>query len=1099
MEIRTLKLDNARFILPLTFLLSCCSRESADNISLFTRMSSEETGISFINKNTESPEQNILNYEYFYNGGGVAIGDINNDGLPDIYFSANQEENKLYLNKGNFKFEDITEKAGVSSPNGWRTGVAMADVNGDGYLDIYLCRSAGNHPLYRINSLFINNKDLTFTDRAKEYGLDDDSFSTQGAFLDYDRDGDLDLFLLNHSRLTISNAYDISKRSKTGRIRYVGNKFYRNDRGKFKDVSDSLGIFGPASNYGLGVAYGDVNNDGWIDLFTSNDYTEKDKMYINDHGKTFRDVTDSVFTHISQFSMGIDIADVNNDGWNDIISLDMLPADNQRQKEFHWPEKYDVYQTMVKNGLHHQYMRNMLQINNGDGTFSEIGQLAGISNTDWSWAALIADYDNDGLQDLFVSNGFKRNFTSNDFLKYTADLSLKIKQGRKPGELEDILGKMPSNKVHPYLFRNTDGISFEDVSAEGGFSEKGLSNGAAYADLDGDGDLDLVTNCLDGEAGIYRNNTSGKNFLKVKLVGNNQNTSGLGSVVHVFLQGKSLMRTACSQRGFQSSVEPVLHFGLGANAKIDSVVVVWATGERQAVRGAAANQILTLKQDDAALKNVARPSSSTLFLESKNAISFRHEENNFIDFKVQSLLPRMYSKSGPAMAQGDVNGDGVMDLLVGGAKGQSGELLIGDKNGKYSRRTQKAFFADALSEDVDAIFFDMDQDKDQDLYVVSGGYEFAKDDVLLQDRMYENDGKGNFTKRSLPQMLSNGSCVTAGDLEGDGDVDLFVGGSMIPGRYPEAESSVILVNDGKGNFSDETENVAAGLTSIGITLDATWADINGDNQADLIIVGEWMPVVLYINKKGKLEQQLNSGIDSRGWWNCVEAADFDGDGDQDLITGNFGMNNQFKATAERPVTLYYDDFDKNGSVDPLLNYYIGNKSYPSATRDELTDQLPSFKKKFPNYASYVSTTIDGILSNDELSKAKVLKSTTFNTMYWQNDRGTLVPKQLPSEIQFAPITAISISDLNGDGHLDFIAAGNLSGGRARFGKATGNYGSVFLGDGHGAFSFVPALQSGICVRGDVKKIVQHNGRFVFAINNDVPVVYELNRREKTLP
>ena len=613
-------------------LVSCVSDPTTEHATLFTALSSEETGILFVNKNEENERHNILGYEYFYNGGGVALGDINNDGLIDIYFSSNQGENKLYLNKGNLQFEDITENSGVAAPLGWKTGVAMVDINADGYIDIYLSRSGDLPPESRRNILFINNKDLTFTNQAEAYGLDDDSYSTQAAFFDFDRDGDLDAFLLNHSRLTISNSYDIARRNSNQRVSYVGNKLYRNDGGKFRDISDSVGILGPASNYGLGVAYSDLNNDGWIDLYTSNDYTGKDKLFLNEHGISFKEVSDSLLTHMSQFSMGVDIADVNNDGLMDIFSLDMLPESNKRQKELLWPNKYDVYSAMVKNGLHHQYMRNMLHLNNGDGSFSEIGQLAGISNTDWSWSSLFADLDNDGFQDLFVSNGFKREFINNDFLKYKADLLMKVKRGLKFDKMEDIIHKMPSNKVHNYVFKNSNGLVFNDVSTDWGFELENLTNGAAYGDLDNDGDIDLVMNNLDEVAKIYRNNAEQvvkNNFLKIKLQGDDQNTYGLGATITVFCGDKLMKRTLCPYRGFQSSMEPVLFFGLDTISTIDSLTLEWPRGRIQRLRQVKSNQTLTLYQSEATSgkgKNVAAP---VMFTREYNKIPFHHRREYY--------------------------------------------------------------------------------------------------------------------------------------------------------------------------------------------------------------------------------------------------------------------------------------------------------------------------------------------------------------------------------------------------------------------------------------------------------------------------------------
>ena len=1088
------RLSGTLSVLIIQILISCKSSPEKSSPSLFTPLTPEASGISFVNVNTEDADHNILQYEYFYNGGGVGLGDINDDGLVDIYLSSNQGENKLYLNKGNLFFEDITKNAGVAATNGWKTGIAMVDINADGYLDIYVSRSGSGRPIERENILFINNKDLTFTDQAKTYGLNDDSYGTQASFLDYDRDGDLDVFLLNHSRLTISNSFDIRDRNINKRVKYVGNKLYRNDGGKFIDVSDSMGIYGPASNYGLGVAYADINDDGWMDIYTSNDYTGKDKLLMNSHGNFFREVSDSLLTHMSQFSMGVDIADVNNDGLMDIFSLDMLPESNKRQKELLWPNKYDVYAAMEKNGLHHQYMRNMLHLNNGNGSFSEIGQLAGVSNTDWSWAALIADFDNDGLQDLFASNGFKREFINNDFLKYKADLLIKVKRGKKYDKIDDIISKMPSNKVHNYIFQNSDGLSFKDASLDWGFSKESLTNGAAYADLDNDGDLDLVLNQLDELAVIYRNNTDQvlkNNYLKIRLQGTDQNRYGLGTTATLYVGDKMMKRTLCPYKGFQSSMEPVLFFGLDTLRMIDSLIIEWPRGEIQRWKNLEVNQFMTVKQEDAVHEHKQNMLPVALFSQEYGSIPFRHHENNFIDFRVQSLLPRTYSASGPAMAAADLNNDGLVDLFFGGAKDQVSAIFLQQSNGTYLEKPQPAFSADAPSEDVDAVFFDMDNDSDMDLYVVSGGSEFPASSPLLQDHLYSNDGKGNFTTFALPPLYYSGSCVRPADVDQDGDLDLFVGSRIIPGRYPEAPESYILTNDGKGNFSSSTSVLPH--ATIGMVTDANWIDFNKDNWPDMVVVGEWMPITIYINEKGKLTDKTDSYIKEKtsGWWNRILSEDFDNDGDEDLVIGNFGMNNQFKASTKRPVKLYYADYDANGSLDPIMNYFIGDKSYPSPTRDELVDQLPSFRKRFPDYASFATATIETILTADELKRSSTLSAYTMETVYMQNDGSSFSLRPLPIQAQVSPVLALHAMDVNSDGNVDIILAGNLLKMGARFGRADGNFGTVLLGDGHGNFKSLTPLQSGLSIRGEVRNIVREKDRLIFAVNNDVPYVYRL--------
>lgn len=1079
-------------------LLSSCQKKSE---SLFRKISSDQTGITFNNINVENDAINIFTYEYLYNGGGVAVGDINNDGLIDVYFSSNNLDNKLYLNKGNFKFEDITDKAGVGCRQGWKTGVSMVDINGDGWLDIYVCRSADSNPENRRNALLINNHDLTFTNHAKEYGLDDDSYSTQAAFFDYDLDGDLDCFILNHSLLSISNSFNISNINSRLRSPYISNRMLKNDNGHFREVTDSLGIAGGASNYGLGISISDVNNDGWPDLYVSNDYVDNDRLYLNDHGKKFINATANMLSQVSQFSMGNDIADINNDGFTDIFTLDMLPEDNKRQKQLFGPDKYDVLQASVKNGLYYQFMRNMLHLNNGNGTFSEIGQLAGISNTDWSWSALFGDYDNDGLQDLFVTNGYKRDFTNNDFLKYKADQEIKSMRNNGKKNYAEMLQKMPSNKLHNYIFKNINGTTFENKITEWGFEEKTLTNGAAYADLDNDGDLDLVMNNIDDPAGIYQNQAELKNhtFLKIKLHGSANNSHGIGAKVICITKDKKQYRELFPVRGFQSSVEPNLLFGFNDIKMIDTVLVKWPTGEISEMTNVTPNQTITISIEQSNTKTpIQNLESPTLFKEITDIINYVHREDEYVDFKLQVLLPRIYSSVGPCLTLGDVNGDGREDIFIGGNLGYPSALFIQSANGKFLR-SKIACFNDSSINTTNAAFFDKDNDGDLDLYVATGGY-IPDQKNSYYDCLFENDGKGNFKKitDALPNIRSNGACVRPADIDNDGDIDLFVGGRIVPRQYPIPAQSYILLNNGTGHFTIETESVAPELKEFGMITDARWIDINHDKTPDLFVVGEWLPISIFINQHGKLINSTKSYIQdsTRGWWNCIYESDIDLDGDLDLIVGNFGNNNQMKPSLKHPVSLYYTDIDKNGAIDPLLTYYIMDKEYPYANRDELTEQVPSIKKKFVDYESYSEAGISDVLGKDDFKNCKKLTATTFETVCYLNTGKGFQKMELPLQAQYAPVTSIVVNDFNSDSKPDLLLTGNFEKTRVRTGKFTGNYGVVLLGDGKGSFKYAPQYQSGLNVKGETRSAVQVKDKILFGISNSPLLSYRINSQLK---
>ncbi len=1045
----------------------------------FSRLDASRTGISFANQLTETEELNVLSYEYFYNGGGVAVGDINNDGLPDLYFSGNMTPNKLYLNKGGMQFEDITEKAGLAGrPDGWNTGVNFVDINADGLPDLYLAYSGDKPEELRRNELYINNGDNIFSEKAAEYGLDDPAYTTHSLFFDYDLDGDLDCYLLNHSIDEFQNfdAAFVKKMTDT----YAGDKLFRNDGGRFTEVTKAAGIRNNPLGFGLGVAASDLNGDGWPDLYVSNDYTEEDYLYINTGDGAFREGLRSCLGHIPNFSMGNDIADFNNDGLPDIMALDMLPEDNRRQKLLYGPDEYEKFQSQLRNGYYHQVMRNMLQLNNGDGTFSEIGQLAGVSNTDWSWAALLADFDNDGWKDLFISNGYLRDYTNRDFMSYYASQRIKEARGQTSDALMEIIGHMESTKTHNYIFRNEGELRFSNQVENWGFDTPLLTNGAAYADLDLDGDLDLVLNNVNEPAAIYENRSPRGNYLQVQLRGGGGNRFGIGARVEVYAGGQVMMQEFMPTRGFQSSMHTPLHFGLGEASRADSLLVRWPGGQAQLLTGVQGGQLLTLKEEDAAAP-APRPEIPAMFAPIASPLPFTHVQKPTVDFKRQALLPYMLSGQGPAMAKADVNGDGRDDVFIGGAKLQAGEIFLQQADGSFRPSRQEALQEGLIYEDVDAAFFDADLDGDPDLYVVSGGYDYLPDDLALQDRLYLNDGKGNFShaRDALPLMRSSGGCVAAADINGDGAADLFVGGRLIPGEYPKAPASYLLLNDGRGQFRIATDELAPGLAAIGMVTDACWLD----GGRTLAIAGEWMPLTFFRKEGGQYKNVSAQALEAptSGLWCALAAADLDGDGDEDLIAGNFGLNSQMKASKAQPVSLYYADFDDNGAVDPILTYYIQGKPFPAFSRDELFSQMAALKKKFPDYASYAEAGIEDILEPEQLKRAGILKAEELRSLWLENlGNGKWKEHVLPQIAQVAPVYAIHPFDANGDGRTDLLLAGNFERTRANWGRFDANHGVLLLNQGGGRWAYVPQNRSGFRLQGDVREILPFslNGRQV---------------------
>lgn len=1104
------------FLIPAICFFSC--NEEKEQLTLFTL--EETTGIDFINKVENTKDFNIFTYRNFYNGAGVAIGDISNDGLPDVFMTSNMGANKLYLNKGDFKFEDISTKAGIEEEGKWNTGAVMVDINADGWLDIYVCNAGFDKWKNKDgNKLFINNQDLTFTEKAKEYGLDEKGYTTHAAFFDYDLDNDLDCYILNNSFIPVNTLNYENKRNLRADdwpvedfVKGGGDKLLRNDNGHFNDVSKEANIYGSLIGFGLGVTVGDVNGDHYPDLYISNDFFERDYLYLNQKNGTFREELTQWIEHTSLASMGADIADVNNDGYPDIFTTDMLPRDEYRLKTTSSFENFDIYNLKLKRDFYHQFQQNTLQVNNRNRKFFETAYYSGVSATDWSWGALMFDADNDGWNDIYVCNGMYKDVIDQDFIDFFAnDIIQEMVLTGEKREIQQIVDSMPSDPILNKAFRNKGGLKFSDEGLNWGFTQPSFSNGAAYGDLDNDGDLDLIVNNVNMPSFVYKNNSREihkSHFISFQLEGKSPNKFAVGAKIILHTDSGTISRELIPSRGFQSSVDYKIVVGLGNN-QVKAVQVIWPDGSRYDLEELAIDRNYRIKQIDNASSTIVDPEapSPKLFSEVSAELE-KHSEDEFIDFYAERNIPVMLSREGPAATVADVNKDGVNDIFTGGAKGQPGQLYIQNKKG-FIRKHQKAFDNDKEFEDVAALFFDSDGDTDVDLFVGAGGNNLPPGSPYLKHRLYKNDGSGNF-KRDTAAFGNNNSNIAItvdGDYDNDGDLDLFIGGRNLAYQYGTDPESYIYENDGNGHFKDVTLQLNTGLKHIGMVTDAVWTDITGDNKIDLVIVGEWMFPRIFSYDKGKINEVTTNMNNMFGWWQSVKAADLDGDGDNDLVLGNYGNNFYLQPDKAHPVKLWMNDFDKNGQEDRIFSRTVdvrpggpGRKDtmgfdVPVFLKREFTDALPSLKKENLRHDDFAKKTIQTLFAPD-LIQSSVVKTFNYSSsvIAWNEGNGKFTIIELPLEVQLSSVNAIGCRDINDDGRIDLVLGGNVTACLPQFGRLDASYGTVLENRGNWKFEVVPPAQTGITVTGMVRDIAFINGNnefyLLFLRNNDRPVMYK---------